>query len=132
MPTFQEFLRKKAEEEQQPERRKRRDEWIGAVGRLIDQLRAWLAESHPEGLLDVIPLEVEKREPGLGSYKIPGLKVGIGDAAVRVVPMGRDALGLIESRGEAPMRAQGRVDITDGVQKYIFYRAIKDGQDVWY
>jgi hypothetical protein len=132
MMTFREFLQKKAEEQHQPQRRQRRDEWIEAVRRLITQLRAWLAEADPEKLLDVVPLVVERVEPGLGAYSIPSLKIGVGDATVEVVPIGRNALGFVNpSRGEG-LRAEGRVDITDGVRKHILYRTLADGQETWH
>src|SRR5437660_12782519 len=99
MTTFQEFLQKKAIEERQPERRKRREEWIAAVNRLLDQLRAWLAESDPDQVLDIIPIRERAAEPALGAYDVPALKIGIGEAAVHVTPMGRDALGVIHRRG---------------------------------
>jgi hypothetical protein len=130
--TFREFLKRKAEEERQAERRQRRDEWVAAVGRLIQQVRTWLEESDPEHFLDIVPQEVEKVEQGLGLYKAPGLKIGVGDAAVRVVPVGRNAVGLVGPQGDDGVRAEGRVDITDGVRKYILYRTVKDGQEAWY
>jgi hypothetical protein len=69
MMTFREFLQQKAAEQQQQGRRERRDEWVAAVDRLIEQLRTWLAESDPDRLLDVVRQEVEKAEPGLGVYQ---------------------------------------------------------------
>jgi hypothetical protein len=132
MIAFRDFLRKKAEEEQNVHRRERRDQWIAAVRRLLDQLRAWLAEADPDKVLDVIPLEVQKIEPGLGIYTIPALKIGLGDAAVKVDPMGRNAVGIIELPGRPPTRAEGRVDITDDIHRYILYRLLDDGRDVWY
>jgi hypothetical protein len=130
--TFREFLRHKADEQRQPERRQRREEWIAAIGRLLDQLRAWLAESDPEHLLDVVQLELEKVEPGLGLDKAPSLEIGVGDAKVRVVPVGRNVVGAVDAHGNGGARAEGRVDVTDGVRKYILYRVIRDGQDHWY
>jgi hypothetical protein len=132
MMSFREFLERKAGEPQQKERRERRHQWTVAVGRLMDQLRAWLAQSDPGGLLDIVPLELEQAEPGLGVYKVPGLKIGVGDAAVQVVPVGRNVVGRVGSGREAGVRAEGRVDITDGVRKYILYRLVENGHDHWY
>ena len=53
--------------------------------------------SGPGQPLDVVPLEVEKWEPGLGTYKVPILKIGVGDAAVQVVPVGRNVVGTVSS-----------------------------------
>ncbi len=82
--TFQEFLEKKAQPAHYQERRERREEWITAVRRLLDQLRAWLAESDPMGVLDAVPMEIEKSEPGLGTYRVSSLKISLGEAAVDV------------------------------------------------
>jgi hypothetical protein len=130
--TFSEFLHKKAREEGQIQRREQRDEWITAVDRLMKQICAWLAEADPDKVLDIIRLEFEKVEPGLGVYRVPGLKIGAGDASAQVVPVGRNAVGLVGRRGDVGERAEGRVDISDGVRKYILYRTLKDGQENWY
>ena len=57
MMTFQEFLEKQATKQHHKEHRARREEWIAAVGRLLEQIRAWLAESDPKKVLDVVPVE---------------------------------------------------------------------------
>jgi hypothetical protein len=128
MPTFQEFLDNLAREQGDKERRARRAEWIAAVDRLLAQLRTWLAESDPKKVLEVIPLEVEKAEPGLGAYTIASLQIGVGRRSVQVDPMGRNAVGLVASR----IPAEGRVDITDGVRRYILYRTLQEGKVSWY
>jgi hypothetical protein len=130
--TFREFLEKQAQQSHHKEGRERREEWITAVGRLIEQMRAWLAESDPASVLDVVLIEMEKAEPGLGIYKIPSLKISLGEAAVQVVPVGRNAMGIVDAQGDVGMRAEGRVDITDGIRRYILYRTLKDGKEKWY
>jgi hypothetical protein len=132
MKTFPEFLENLAQKQRQPERRQRRDEWIAAVSRLFERLRAWLTESDPARWLDVIPLEIERTEPSLGRYPIQSLQIGVGDVSVQVVPIGRDALGVVHDKEHGELRAQGRVDISDGVRKYILYRTLHDGQEQWY
>jgi len=131
--TFQDFLEKQAQQQQHKERRERREEWIAAVGRLIGQLREWIAEADPAAVLDVVPIEIEKAEPGLGVYRIPGLKISVGDASVQVAPVGRNVVGVVFPQGDvAGIQAEGRVDITDGIQKCLLYRTLKDGQEKWY
>jgi hypothetical protein len=131
--TFREFLQEKAAEEHQPERRQRREEWIAAVTQLMRDIRAWLAESDPDGILDVVPITVQVAEPALGYYDAPALKIGVGNhRAVHVQPVGRDALGLVGRHLETGVRAEGRVDVTRGVDKYILYRVFQDGQPRWY
>jgi hypothetical protein len=129
---FREFLEKRAQHPHQRERRERREEWITAVHRLVEQLRAWLAESDPGAVLDVVPIEIEKAEPGLGVYRIPGLKVRLGEAAVEVVPVGRNVVGGVGPQGAVGVQAEGRVDVTDGIRRYILYRTLQDGQEKWY
>lgn len=130
--TFQEFLERHAQQRQHKEQRARREEWIAAVGRLLGQLRTWLAEADPAGVLEVLPMEVEKAEPGLGIYRIPSLKISLGGAAVEVVPVGRNVIGTVGPQGDVGIRAEGRVDITDGIRRYILYRTLNDGQERWY
>jgi hypothetical protein len=129
MATFQEFLEKLARQQHHQERHARREEWIAAVGRLLDRLRQWLTESDPNRVLEILPMEILAVEPGLGSYTVPSLKIGLGDVSVRVVPVGRDAVGVIERDGGI---REGRVDITDGVRRYILYRTLQDQQESWY
>ena len=131
--TFREFLDKQAQQKQQhEERRQRREQWIAALDRLIKQLSAWLAEADPGRVLDVVRTDVERAEPGLGTYQAPSLTISLGEAAVLVVPVGRDVVGIVGSQGDIGIRAEGRVDITDGIRKYILYRTLKDGQEKWY
>ncbi|MBV9122251.1 MAG: hypothetical protein JO112_02685 [Planctomycetes bacterium] len=130
--TFQEFLEKQAYQSHHKERRERREEWIAAVSRLMEQLRTWLAEADPAGVLEIVPMELEKAEPGLGSYRIPGLKINLGEAGVQVVPVGRNVVGIVGPQGEVGVRAEGRVDITDGIRRYLLYRTFKDGQEQWF
>lgn len=129
--TFQEFLERRSQQSHHKERRELREEWMTAVRRLIDQLRGWLAESDPRGVLEVAPLEVEVAEPGLGAYRVAGLKISLGQAAVQVAPVGRNVVGMVGPQGDAGIRAAGRVDVTDGIRKYILYRTLKEGEN-WY
>lgn len=130
---FRDFLAKKATEQNHPRRKERREEWIASVERLFDRIRTWLAESDPDRFLDIVPFKIHTSEPALGNYEISALKIGVGDAAVEVRPMGRDALGLIRrGSGGEELRAEGRVDIDAGGRKYILYRSLQDGRETWY
>src|SRR3954452_5962706 len=103
--TFQQFLESRARQVGSKERRDRRDEWVGAVARLVAQLRAWLAESDPQRVLDVVPLEIERVEPGLGLFSIQSLKVSLGLVSVQVGRVGWDAVGVVDVPGEKGVRA---------------------------
>ena len=130
MTSFQEFLRKKSQQQDQISRRDRRDEWISAVARLLDRIEAWLREADPEGLLDRIPLEFNKAEKGLGAYKIQGMQIGMGDLSVQVIPVARNVVGSPRTMGDGAQLA-GRVDISDGIKKYVLRRVLKDGAESW-
>jgi hypothetical protein len=130
MTSFQEFLKKKAEEQNQGFRRELRDEWIDAVNRLIQQIDTWLTESDPEGLLDRTDFTVEKVEAGIGPYQINGLKISVGDLSVQVRPVARRVVGSSRLR-EGGTEVVGRVDITDGIKKYILWRTFNDGIESW-
>ena len=130
MTSFQEFLHKKAEEQGQTSRRERRDEWVLAVNRLYDQILGWLREADPDGLLELIPLSFNKAEKGLGPYKVQGLQIGMGDLSVQVLPVARNVVGSPRIMGDGAQLA-GRVDITDGIKKYVLRRVLKDGAESW-
>jgi hypothetical protein len=128
---FKEWLEKRAQEVNQPERVRRRSEWIAALDQFREQVTSWIHESDPKGHLIIERMEVERTEPRLGTYMAPALKISLGDAAVRVVPMGRDVRGSYRNEGGTECRYEGRVDITDGVRKYVLYRIADEGSQAW-
>jgi len=133
LTSFRELLHQKGQEgDREKHRKERREEWIGAVRRLITQLCDWLQEADSDGILDIFSTEVEKLEQELGSYEVPRLVVRLGDANLQIVPVARNVVGSVEPRGAAALRAEGRVDVTDGVRKYILYRTLQDGKERWY
>ena len=125
-PSFQEFLYSKAAALGVRDRHRRRDEWLGAVRRLLDQLRDWLRASDPEGLLDIETYEIARAESALGSYEAPAMKIHLGAIEVEVKPMGRWVPNF-SARGPFA----GRVDLSDGMRKYSLFREIRDGEDHW-
>jgi hypothetical protein len=131
--SFRDFLQEKARAADHDERRNRREEWVGAVERLVSEIRAWLKEADPEGILEVVEVRRQKLEQGLGAYEVPSLEIHLGDSLVRVTPVGRNVVGFIGPLGDVGVRAEGRIDITDadGIRKYILYRVLKDGEH-WY
>jgi hypothetical protein len=130
--TLREFLLRNAPRDEM-QRRRARDEWTEAVDQLLAQLRTWLAESGTTELLDLEPLEFEKREQGLGSYRIKGLAIHFGERTVKVVPVGRTVLAHLGPYAEpGHENAEGRVDVTNGMYKYLLYRKLKDtGEGQW-
>ncbi len=130
--TLREFLLNNAPRDE-IRRRQGRDEWIAAVDRLLTQLHAWLADMGAAELLDLEPLEFEKREEGLGAYRIKGLAIHFGENTVKVTPVGRTVLAHLGSYAEPGHgNAEGRVDITNGAYKYYLYRKLNDvGEEQW-
>jgi hypothetical protein len=130
--TLREFLQKNAPRDEILRRRWRED-WIAYVDRLLAQLRAWLTDAGAAELLDLEPLEFEKREQGLGAYHIKGLAIRFGERTVKVIPVGRTLaphLGPFAEPGHE--KAEGRVDITNGAYKYYLYLKLNDaGEEQW-
>jgi hypothetical protein len=130
--TLLEFLRKNAPRDEVMWR-KAREEWIAAIDRLITQLRAWLSEAGTTELLDLEPLEFEKREQGLGTYHVKGLAIHFGGRTVKVVPVGRMVLAHLGKYAEPGHEgAEGRVDITNGMYKYLLYRKLTNAGEQWF
>jgi hypothetical protein len=130
--SFRDFLKHKAEESGARDRHRRRAEWLGALHRLLEQVRAWLREFDVEEVLDIEPYEVARTEHDLGTYDAPALRIRLGAGEVTVVPMGRE-VPFMAVRGVSgqPTELAGRVDITDGFRKYNLYREIREGKDAW-
>jgi hypothetical protein len=130
--TLREFLLKNAPRDE-IRRRQVREEWIAAVNRLLAQIRVWLTEAGAADLLDVEPLDFEKREQGLGGYHVQGLAIHFGERTVKVVPVGRFVLADLGPYAEAGHKnAEGRVDVTNGAYKYFLFRKLTDADEHWF
>lgn len=132
--TFQEFLQKQAEKHQAEEMASREvvDEWRLALTRLFEQIRGWLRDSDPRGLIEIVEKQEEIREPGLGHYEAPRLDLRAFGKWIGIIPKARKTVGTAKPpQKSAPERAAGRVDITDELRRYILYRFKEGGQDQW-
>ncbi|MBY0230306.1 MAG: hypothetical protein K2W96_13565 [Gemmataceae bacterium] len=108
-------------------------EWRSAVEALFATLRRWLAEADPEGVLLVEQREMEVKEPGLGRYKVPRLDLRTVDQWIGIIPKARNTVVSASPKLKAhPLRATGRVDITDEVRSYILFRLPEAEGDAWY
>jgi hypothetical protein len=130
--TLREFLLKNAPRHEL-ERKQRRKEWIEAVEGLLSEILGWLNEANTDKLLECVPVEVDKREQGLGSYRIPGLEITFGERVVKILPVGRSVLAHLGPYAEpGHENAEGRVDISNGVDKVYLYRKLSDsGASTW-
>jgi hypothetical protein len=130
--TLREFLLKNAPRDEMLRRRWRED-WIGYVDRLLKKLREWVTEANAADLLDLETLEFERREQGLGAYRIKGLAIHFGERTVRVAPVGRTVAAHLGPYAEpGHEKAEGRVDVTNGTYKYYLYLKLNDAcEEQW-
>jgi hypothetical protein len=80
--TLREFLAMNAPADD-VRRRKTREEWIAAVDRLLKQMREWVTDADASRVLELEPLQFDKREQGLGAYRIAGLGINFGERSVQ-------------------------------------------------
>jgi hypothetical protein len=132
--TFTDFLREQAEQRkaQSAERAEVTQEWIDSIKRLYATITGWLQKSDPDGILKIRVIEDDLNEEGLGKYTVPHLDIrGLG-RWVGIVPKARYTVATAHPpQKNTPERAAGRVDITNEVRRFVLYRFIVDGQDVW-
>jgi hypothetical protein len=131
---FKDFLRQQAEKHQAEVSAGKAtvDEWRAAIERLFGQLRAWLQESDPEGLIEIKEGQQDITEPGLGRYRIPRLDLRAFGKWIGIIPKARGTVRTAHPpQKAAPERAIGRVDITDELRRYVLYRFQEGDREVW-
>lgn len=131
---FKEFLRQQADKYQAEVKAGQAtvDEWRAAIEQLFAQLRAWLRESDPEGLIEIEESHQDVTEPGLGRYRVPRLNVRAFGKWVGIIPKARKTVGTAKPPQKSVLeRAAGRVDMTDELRRYVLYRFRDDGREVW-
>ncbi len=133
MSTLAEFLKEHGEKLRAgaPERAKRREEWVAAVERLVQQIEGWLRQADGEQVLQVERIAVERQEPQLGAYLAPALNIALGGERVQVLPGPRYVLAPNSDEALTRGKSQGRVDVTDGAQTYHLYRYANDQGEWW-
>src|SRR6266404_6173797 len=108
------------------------DEWRSAVERLFIQIRGWLKEADPEGVIEIDQTDEFVNEPGLGRYRVARLNLRVLGKWIGIIPKARRTIGTAKPpEKSAPARADGRVDITDEVRRYVLYRIRQGEKDVW-
>lgn len=126
--SFQEFIQKKAREELHDDRRELIAEWIVSINQLTGTMLNWIRQSDPEGLVTVSPLALRRIEQGLGEYEVQGMRIQLGTSEIKVVPIGRHALGAVPVLDSLTMPVAGRVDITNGIEKMLLFRTLQGGE----
>jgi hypothetical protein len=126
--TFKQFLEAKDSERGSKSIVELKAEWVSSLQKLMVQIKEWLRESDPENkILTVADEEHRRIEEGIGIYVAPGLMIGLGAEFVRVVPVARSVVGVI-GQIDLGVRVEGRVDITNDVQKFALYRTLEGGE----
>jgi len=131
---FRDFLRQEADKHQAECNAGKGtvDEWRSAVERLYAQMRAWLKESDPDGVIEIEESQQEITEPGLGKYRVPRLNLRAFGKWIGIIPKARRTVGTaMPPRKSVPERAAGRIDITDELRRYLLYRFQENGSDIW-
>jgi hypothetical protein len=100
-----------------PPNREQRDEWLEAIEKLYDQIRAWLSEAMAEGLVDYKIGDTAITEGTLGTYDAPVLQLFFGERMVSVRPVGRFVVA-----------AKGRIDMLLGPNKAMM---VRDSDGTW-
>jgi hypothetical protein len=111
--SLKEFLREQAAKEAAMARASKAvvDDWRSAIERLFGQIRVWLADSDPSGVIQIEQHEHEVREEGLGVYHVPrldlrafGKSVGIIPKAIRTIGTARPPQKSVPERALEPVR----------------------------
>jgi hypothetical protein len=134
LPTLKEFLASQAERlrNQESEAALRRDEWLASLNRLFAQIRNWIHEADTGSVLFLKTGYMPKREVGIGNYEVPYLWIELGPREVRIEPVARTVAGPTSLTGVIHVpRAYGRVDLTNGLSKYMLFRVEKEPEDRW-
>jgi hypothetical protein len=109
-----------------------RDEWVKTVGRLLAMIRVWLNEADPGNLLTYKSGNIQLRERGIGSYEAPCLIVEFGVREISIKPAARFVAGPVSYPGSIQIaRAFGRVDMSNGLEKFMLFRSDKTDEDRW-
>jgi hypothetical protein len=134
MSTLQEFLKERADRirEGHSEKLRLQNEWIQAVDRLIRQIRQWLSDADSQNILEFFENSIQLRETDVGVYLVKRLTIRLEAQEVHVIPIARNAVGPVVSSGSTHRgRSFGRVDITDGVNKFLLFRTQIQPDDRW-
>ncbi len=132
--TFKDFLHQHAEKHRAESEAAKAtiDEWRTAILRLYSQMRVWLKEADADGIIEIGERDLEVAEPGLGRYLVPRLDLRIFGKWIGIIPKARRTVGSAKpGQGADPVQAEGRVDITDDIRRFLLYRIPRGDKDVW-
>lgn len=122
MTNFKEWLAEQAVRQSNGvDRQARIKEWIQSVTDLLNQIEVWIREDDSNRVLTLQSFHSQRREVGLGIYSIPLLQIALFDQIVEVVPLSRNVAGGVVNRNGTELRTEGRVDLSNGAEKYMMY-----------
>ena len=104
--TFKEFLREQAATVQASQAEI--NDWRISIDQLYAQIRIWLADSDPNGIIQIERREHEVKEEGLGSYRVPRLDFRALGKIVAIIPKAIHTIGLAQSPQNSACRARNR------------------------
>jgi hypothetical protein len=132
--SLKEFLASEAEklQNERSDAMKKRDEWVASVGRLLTQIREWLGEADANQVLTIEEGQLTLREAGIGTYDVPFLLIELGAREISINPIARFVAGPSSSTGSIRiLRAYGRVDMSNRLDKYMIFRLEKELDGPW-
>ena len=132
--SLKEYLASEAEklQNERSDAMKKRDEWVGSVGRLLAQIEEWLGEADSGRVLTFQRGQMTLREAGIGTYDVPFLLIELGAREVTIKPIARFVAGPLSSTGAMHvLRSYGRVDMGNRLEKYMIFRTEKELDGPW-
>lgn len=107
------------------------ERWRDSVNRLLEAMYDMLQKADEGKVLKVEMRSHQLREEGVGAYPIHSLSIVLGTRSVDILPIARKVMAIFDE-GQAPARkAQGRVDMTNGLEKYLLLRFVTPEGEVW-
>jgi hypothetical protein len=139
LESLKDFLEKEVEEQgpASSERERLLSDWVSAVDRLVERLAGWLRANDTKGVLRIEKTTREIQERAVGRYTAPGLRVECFTRKSKswrefcVEPVALFSIGSMVGDTLGESIHKGRVDLTDGVHKYMLYRKPSEGADAW-
>lgn len=131
MSMLREFLREAAANSKAQARFERRQEWLTTVERFMAQVKDWLREADPDGVLTVYSWKEQRGEEQTGNYEVEVLRLCLLENEVEITPVS-SAGGHMFRKGSERFWSAGRVDFRGSTDTYYVYRARWPEGDEWY
>lgn len=107
----------------------KKEDWLNALYALFRQMREWLRQDDPQGVIKLQESFVELVEEEFGEYSAPSLRFDLNGHTAVAMPIARNVLGPSREYGpNASIRGIGRVDLLRAGEKIHLFR-IRDVQN---